>query len=219
VFIVFNSILSFGILAIPHIQHIVLIFHALDGDTFFQRYLPVSPPNSSFYAIFFKSFWPRLNLSRAHLKLCFVFETKSGICEGGKGWLICFYLALLTCIGSVRLKMNEHGNEERVFEMGVVIPKRVIQEEDESCDCAHVLVKEFENVGFEVERVIGIADEFIKVRFSQFHSMFHSCQSLSFNAILYSSCVGFFLFGMPKGIPFVCFFHHCCSLISSLCLI
>ncbi|KAL9304401.1 hypothetical protein ACSQ67_021664 [Phaseolus vulgaris] len=59
--------------------------------------------------------------------------------------------------------MNEHGNEERVFEMGVVIPKRVIQEEDESCDCAHVLVKEFENVGFEVERVIGIADEFIKL--------------------------------------------------------
>ncbi|KAG2379897.1 Anoctamin-like protein [Vigna angularis] len=59
--------------------------------------------------------------------------------------------------------MNEDENEERVFEMGVVIPRRVIQEKDESCDCAHVLVKEFEKVGFEVERVIGIADEFIKL--------------------------------------------------------
>ncbi|WVZ24835.1 hypothetical protein V8G54_003379 [Vigna mungo] len=59
--------------------------------------------------------------------------------------------------------MNEHENEERVFEMGVVIPRSVIQEKDESCDCAHVLVKEFEKVGFEVERVIGIADEFIKL--------------------------------------------------------
>lgn len=64
--------------------------------------------------------------------------------------------------------MNEHENEERVFEMGVVIPRRVIQEKDESCDCVHVLVKEFEKVGFEVERVIGIADEFIKVRFFSF---------------------------------------------------
>jgi len=115
--------------------------------------------------------------------------------------------------------MNEHDNEERVFEMGVVIPRRVAQEKDESCDCAHGLVKEFEKVGFEVERVIGIADEFIKVRFSQFHSMFPSCQSLSSNAI-YSSCVDFFLFGMSKETLFVFFvFHKCCSLISSLCLI
>lgn len=61
--------------------------------------------------------------------------------------------------------MKEHGNEEPVFEIGVVIPRRVVQEKDESCDCAYVLVKEFEKVGFVVERVIGIADEFIKVRF------------------------------------------------------
>ncbi|CAJ1951025.1 unnamed protein product [Sphenostylis stenocarpa] len=60
--------------------------------------------------------------------------------------------------------MNGHENEERVFEIGVVIPKRVVsQEEDESCDCSYVLLKEFEKVGFEVERVIGIADEFIKL--------------------------------------------------------
>lgn len=73
----------------------------------------------------------------------------------------------LTCIvGLVGLKMNENGNEEPVFEFGVVIPRRAVREKDESCDCACVLVKEFENVSFVVERVIGIADEFIKVRLS-----------------------------------------------------
>ncbi|KAG5016185.1 hypothetical protein JHK85_022321 [Glycine max] len=65
--------------------------------------------------------------------------------------------------GDGGLKMKEHGNEEPVFEIGVVIPRRVVQEKDESCDCAYVLVKEFEKVGFVVERVIGIADEFIKL--------------------------------------------------------
>ncbi|RDY01878.1 Anoctamin-like protein, partial [Mucuna pruriens] len=59
--------------------------------------------------------------------------------------------------------MNEHGNQEPVFEIGVVIPRRVVQEKDELCDCAYVLVKEFEKVGFVVERVVGIADEFIKL--------------------------------------------------------
>ncbi|KAK7349230.1 hypothetical protein VNO77_06425 [Canavalia gladiata] len=59
--------------------------------------------------------------------------------------------------------MNEHGNEEPAFEIGVVIPRRVVQEKDESSDCAYVLVKEFEKAGFVVERVIGIADEFIKL--------------------------------------------------------
>jgi anoctamin-10 len=62
--------------------------------------------------------------------------------------------------------MNENGNEEAVFEIGVVIPRRIIQEKDESSDCAYVLIKEFKKVGFVVEKVIGIADEFIKVRFS-----------------------------------------------------
>lgn len=59
--------------------------------------------------------------------------------------------------------MNENGNEEPVFEIGVVIPRRAVREKDESCDCACVLVREFENVSFVVERVIGIADEFIKL--------------------------------------------------------
>ncbi|KAK7255540.1 hypothetical protein RIF29_28953 [Crotalaria pallida] len=55
------------------------------------------------------------------------------------------------------------NDEEPAFEIGVVIPRRVVQEKDESSDCAHVLVKEFSKVGFVVERVIGIGDEFIKL--------------------------------------------------------
>jgi len=61
-------------------------------------------------------------------------------------------------------KMNGNENEEAVFEIGVVIPRRIIQEKDESCDCAYILVEEFKKAGFVVERIIGIADEFIKVR-------------------------------------------------------
>ncbi|KAJ1390965.1 Anoctamin [Sesbania bispinosa] len=37
---------------------------------------------------------------------------------------------------------------------------------DESSDCAYVLVEEFKKVGFVVERVVGIADEFIKLKLS-----------------------------------------------------
>lgn len=64
--------------------------------------------------------------------------------------------------------MNVHRKEqveEPVFEIGVVIPRRVVQETDKSSDCAYVLIEKFKKVGFVVERVIGIADEFIKVRF------------------------------------------------------
>lgn len=67
--------------------------------------------------------------------------------------------------------MNELENEEAVFEIGVVIPRRIIQEKDESSDCVYVLVEEFKKVGFVVERIVGIADEFIKVRFFQFLSI------------------------------------------------
>lgn len=92
--------------------------------------------------------------------------------------------------------MKKHGNEEHVFEIGVVIPRRVVQEKDESCDCAYVLVKEFEKVGFVVERVIGIADEFIKVRFSQFLSMFKNsiCFIGHFHPILCFTVYNFFFF-------------------------
>ena len=96
--------------------------------------------------------------------------------------------------------MKEHGNEEPVFEIGVVIPRRVVQEKDESCDCAYVLVKEFEKVGFVVERVIGIADEFIKVRFFTIPLyilkllMFHcvSVTFIQFYALQFT--ISFFLF-------------------------
>ncbi|KAK7294304.1 hypothetical protein RJT34_17191 [Clitoria ternatea] len=61
--------------------------------------------------------------------------------------------------------MNEtvSNGEELAFEFGVVIPRRVVQEKDAFSDMALVLVKEFEKVGFVVERVVGIADEFIKL--------------------------------------------------------
>jgi len=114
--------------------------------------------------------------------------------------------------------MSEDENEERVFEMGVVIPRRVIQEEDKSCDCAHVLVKEFEKVGFEVERVIGIADEFIKVRFFSF-LLYVSFMSVTFiqcySSILYSSYLEFFffLFGMHKKILSVNLFQSFSSVL------
>lgn len=108
--------------------------------------------------------------------------------------------------------MKKHGNEEHVFEIGVVIPRRVVQEKDESCDCAYVLVKEFEKVGFVVERVIGIADEFIKVRFSQFLSMFKNsiCFIGHFHPILcftvYNFFSSFFHFGMSRETSVFFFF-------------
>lgn len=81
--------------------------------------------------------------------------------------------------------MNELENEEAVFEIGVVIPRRIIQEKDESSDCVYVLVEEFKKVGFVVERIVGIADEFIKVRFFQFLSILNvflsSCEYVKYS--------------------------------------
>ncbi|XP_028756261.1 anoctamin-like protein At1g73020 [Neltuma alba] len=59
--------------------------------------------------------------------------------------------------------MKEHEKEEPVFEIAVVIPRRVVQEKDEVSDCVNVLVQEFRKVGFIVEGVHGIAEEFIKL--------------------------------------------------------
>lgn len=62
--------------------------------------------------------------------------------------------------------MNEHEKEkeEPVFEIAVVIPRRNVQEkDDEGSDCVRVLVEELTRVGFIVERVFGIAEEFVKV--------------------------------------------------------
>ena len=63
------------------------------------------------------------------------------------------------------LGMNEHENEEPAFEIAVVFPRRIVKEADETCDCVNVLVEEFMKVGLKIERVLGIAEEFIKVGF------------------------------------------------------
>lgn len=55
--------------------------------------------------------------------------------------------------------------EQPTFEIGVVVPKRTVKVEDESSDCVEVLVNEFKKVGLIAERVLGVADEFIKVQF------------------------------------------------------
>ncbi|KAG2728877.1 hypothetical protein I3760_01G224200 [Carya illinoinensis] len=59
--------------------------------------------------------------------------------------------------------MNGHEEEQTAFEIGVVVPKRSANEENEDCDCVGVLVDEFRKAGLIVERVQGIADEFIKL--------------------------------------------------------
>ncbi|XP_041016007.1 anoctamin-like protein At1g73020 isoform X3 [Juglans microcarpa x Juglans regia] len=59
--------------------------------------------------------------------------------------------------------MNVPEEEQTAFEIGVVVPKRSANEENEDCDCVGVLVDEFRKAGLIVERVQGIADEFIKL--------------------------------------------------------
>lgn len=62
-------------------------------------------------------------------------------------------------------EMNDPGEERTAFEIGVVVPKRTVNEEYESCDCVEVLVYELKKAGLIVEKVVGIGDEFIKVCF------------------------------------------------------
>jgi anoctamin-10 len=78
--------------------------------------------------------------------------------------------------------MNGIEEEQTAFEIGVVVPKRN-EEENEDFDCVKVLVDEFRKVGLFVERVQGVADEFIKVWFSNlspYHSYNHLFPPLSF---------------------------------------
>ncbi|KAK8594941.1 hypothetical protein V6N13_015851 [Hibiscus sabdariffa] len=59
-----------------------------------------------------------------------------------------------------------NGVEEEdpiVYEIAVVVPRRNLKLENEGYDCVEVLVNEFRNVGFVVERVFGLHDEFIKL--------------------------------------------------------
>ncbi|CAK9184495.1 unnamed protein product [Ilex paraguariensis] len=60
--------------------------------------------------------------------------------------------------------MNGHGGEEQTaFEIGFVVPKKAVEQEDEKYDCVEVLVDEFRKAGLIVDRVVGLNDEFIKL--------------------------------------------------------
>ena len=55
-----------------------------------------------------------------------------------------------------------------------------MQEKDEDSDCVKILVQEFRKVGFIVERVHGIAEEFIKVRLPNALLFMHHWTSFSY---------------------------------------
>jgi len=63
------------------------------------------------------------------------------------------------------LEMNGSNGEERVVhEVAMVVPKRVLEEEEG--DCVEVLVTELRKKGMVVDRVVGLAHEFLKVGLS-----------------------------------------------------
>lgn len=57
--------------------------------------------------------------------------------------------------------------ETAAFEIGVVVPKSSgnNKDEDETIDCVEVLVDEFRKAGLIVDRVVGLQNEFIRVRY------------------------------------------------------
>ena len=57
---------------------------------------------------------------------------------------------------------GRNGEERIVHEVAIVVPKRVREEEEEG-DCVEVLVSELKKRGMVVDRVVGLADEFLKV--------------------------------------------------------
>ncbi|KAF3519000.1 hypothetical protein DY000_02063777 [Brassica cretica] len=57
---------------------------------------------------------------------------------------------------------GRNGEERIVHEVAIVVPKRVREVEEEG-DCVEVLVSELKKRGMVVDRVIGLADEFLKV--------------------------------------------------------
>ncbi|KAF7134902.1 hypothetical protein RHSIM_Rhsim08G0230700 [Rhododendron simsii] len=59
--------------------------------------------------------------------------------------------------------MGNVEEEQTAFEIGVVVPRRVLEKGDECCGCVEVLVDEFRKVGLVVDRVLGIQEEFIKL--------------------------------------------------------
>lgn len=55
---------------------------------------------------------------------------------------------------------GSNGDERVVHELAMVVPKRIRQEEG---NCVEVLVTELKKRGMVVDRVVGLADEFLKV--------------------------------------------------------
>lgn len=59
----------------------------------------------------------------------------------------------------------DRENEQIVYEISVVIPKREVVKEGVSHDDAVTfLINEFKKAGLLVDRVVGLAEEFIKVQ-------------------------------------------------------
>ncbi|CAN1217970.1 Anoctamin-like protein At1g73020 [Linum perenne] len=58
---------------------------------------------------------------------------------------------------------DEGGEEHAGFEIGLVVRKRILKQEDDNLDCIEVLLKELRHVGFIVETVLGFTDGFIKL--------------------------------------------------------
>lgn len=60
------------------------------------------------------------------------------------------------------------GQLETAFEIGVVVPKSSgnCKDGDEDTDCVEVLVEEFRKAGLIVDRVVGLQNEFIRVRYA-----------------------------------------------------
>ncbi|KAH0920035.1 hypothetical protein HID58_027695 [Brassica napus] len=56
---------------------------------------------------------------------------------------------------------GRNGEERIVHEVAIVVPKRVREEKEEG-DCVEVLVSELKKRGMVVDRVVGLADEFLK---------------------------------------------------------
>lgn len=104
--------------------------------------------------------------------------------------------------------MNDHGDKQTAFEMCVVVPRRIVKKEDKKYDCIEVLIKELKNVGFIIDRAVGLTDEFIKVFFFfiilHWSPLFFSKSSILFRTILrfhkfaISICTAFnYIFLMP----------------------
>ncbi|XP_022964132.1 anoctamin-like protein At1g73020 isoform X1 [Cucurbita moschata] len=59
--------------------------------------------------------------------------------------------------------MKVHPEEQAIFEVCLVVPKRKTEEECVTYDCLEVLENAFQKVGFIVERIDGVTDEFMKL--------------------------------------------------------